>query len=263
MADPITTKIYNNQLKETYVKIELIGAPNGVAGLDANSRVALANMPLDVTPLVVDASTTTKGIVRLSNSYTGSNQTLAATEKALADGISSVRTFVTKSIIFSVATGNLTAGATVLNTVADWPTTGIYGIWLYKNGLYQNNGIDFTPDTLSKTIGLTTAATASDRYTVVFDMLLNGDTFGSVGFYNKTEIDGKLALKADINSPALTGTPTSPTNTTATNNSNQIATNQFVQNAFSYYMGGRKIVVSNSVPTGTFSKYDIWFETEF
>ena len=45
MADPITTKIYNNQLKETYVKIELIGAPNGVAGLDANSRVALANMP--------------------------------------------------------------------------------------------------------------------------------------------------------------------------------------------------------------------------
>ena len=71
------------------------------------------------------------------------------------------------------------------------------------------------------------------------------------------------ALKANINSPALTGTPTSPTNTTATNNSNQIATNQFVQNAFSYYMGGRKIVVSNSVPTGTFSKYDIWFETEF
>lgn len=44
--------------------------------------------------------------------------------------------------------------------------------------------------------------------------------------------DTAIALKADIASPALTGTPTAPTATSSTNNT-QIATTAFVQNAIS------------------------------
>lgn len=47
-------------------------------------------------------------------------------------------------------------------------------------------------------------------------------------YYTETEIDTKLALKADLASPALTGTPTAPTATKGTDTT-QIATTAFVQ----------------------------------
>lgn len=49
--------------------------------------------------------------------------------------------------------------------------------------------------------------------------------------YTTTQIDTALNLKAPLSSPAFTGTPTAPTATDGTNTT-QIATTQFVQNAF-------------------------------
>ena len=50
-------------------------------------------------------------------------------------------------------------------------------------------------------------------------------------YYTESEIDTKLNLKANLTSPALTGTPTAPTAADGTNTT-QIATTQFVHNAF-------------------------------
>lgn len=260
---PDTTKIYDNQLKEDYINVNSIGVAGGVPALDENVKIYIENLPDNLTTLVVDGTLTNKGIVQLSNNYAGTSQSLAVTEKALSDGLGSVRTFMTKSIIYSVDEGNLVAGSRLLDATEHWPTTSIYGITLYKNGLYQNAGLDFTPDSITKTVELTVAAAATDRYTLIFDMLLNGDTFGAAGFYNKLEIDEKLALKANIKSPTFTGVPKAPTNTTVTDSTNQIATNEFVDNAFEYYTGNHRIVVSPTTPTGTYSKYDVWIKTQF
>ena len=50
-------------------------------------------------------------------------------------------------------------------------------------------------------------------------------------YYTESEIDTALSTKAPLASPALTGTPTAPTAADGTNTT-QIATTQFVQNAF-------------------------------
>lgn len=258
-----TTKIHDLQLQEDYIKTERIGAPNGVVGLNEVARINMENMPTDVTPLVVDATIDNKGKTQLSNSYSGTSQSLAVTEKALSDGIASIRTFITRSNVYSVALGNLTNGSNIINVMDIWPSEILYGIWVFKNGLYQNHDVDWSADILTKTIKLTTPTTINDQYTVVFDIVLNGDTFGSSGFYTKAEMDYYLNLKADKESPTLTGTPLSTTNSTPTDNSKQIATDEFVQNAFEYYIGSQRIIVSSTEPVGTFNKYDIWIRPEF
>jgi len=50
-------------------------------------------------------------------------------------------------------------------------------------------------------------------------------------YYTESEMDTKLAAKAPLASPALTGTPTAPTATRGTNTT-QIASTAFVQDAF-------------------------------
>lgn len=66
-----------------------------------------------------------------------------------------------------------------------------------------------------------------------------------------------LALKANINSPALTGTPTAPTAAKGTNNT-QIATTAFVMAAISAISSQGKIV-SYSLAQNGYVKWDIGF----
>lgn len=59
------------------------------------------------TASIADATTSGKGAVQLSNSYTGSSQTLATTEKALSDGLGTKENTLTK--------GNLSAGSSKIS----------------------------------------------------------------------------------------------------------------------------------------------------
>lgn len=67
-----------------------------------------------------------------------------------------------------------------------------------------------------------------------------------------------LNSKANTNSPALTGTPTAPTASSGTNNT-QIATTAFVQNAISGFGSGVDVQLSSSQPSGQ-STGDLWFK---
>ena len=62
-------------------------------------------------------------------------------------------------------------------------------------------------------------------------------TPGNIGAYTKTETDERLASKAPLASPALTGTPTAPTAGRGTN-STQIATTAFVVQAITALING-------------------------
>lgn len=67
-----------------------------------------------------------------------------------------------------------------------------------------------------------------------------------------------LNNKANINSPALTGTPTAPTASSGTNNT-QIATTAFVQNALSSASGGTTVYVQSGTPSGA-KTGDLWYK---
>lgn len=63
-----------------------------------------------------------------------------------------------------------------------------------------------------------------------------------------TAIASAISSKADINSPALTGTPTAPTAATSTNTT-QVATTAFVQTAIGAALTGVIVMWSGSVAT--------------
>lgn len=65
-------------------------------------------------------------------------------------------------------------------------------------------------------------------------------------------------LKANLNSPNLTGIPTAPTANKGTN-SDQIATTSFVQSAMADVGGGTEIIVSNIQPDNQ-KTGDFWFK---
>jgi hypothetical protein len=67
-----------------------------------------------------------------------------------------------------------------------------------------------------------------------------------------TAVASAISSKADLNSPALTGTPTAPT-ATASTNTTQLATTAFVQSAVSAALTGVIVMWSGSIaniPTG-------------
>lgn len=67
-----------------------------------------------------------------------------------------------------------------------------------------------------------------------------------------------LNSKANTNSPALTGTPTAPTASSGTNNT-QIATTAFVQEALSSAGGGTTVYVQSGTPSGA-KTGDLWYK---
>lgn len=74
-------------------------------------------------------------------------------------------------------------------------------------------------------------------------------------YYTESEMDTKLNAKANLASPALTGTPTAPTAASGTNTT-QIATTAFVQSAIG---DTAKVYVASTQPSGMASG-DIWFQ---
>lgn len=242
----IKTEIYDNQLKESYLFTNLINTANGVAGLDNSTKLSISLIPdiTNNTDVIKEASTIQKGIVQLSGSYTGSNENLAVNEKALSTGLSNVRTYFTDSNIFTVANGDINVGQTIINISNIWPTTELFGVSVYRNGLYQNDTIDFHLDAIDKSLVLSSGVISNEKITVVFDWLLNAEVLNTNLYHNA----------------GLTGIPTAPTASDILSDTNQIATTAFVQNAFSYYIGGHQIIVSETEPIGLFNDNDIWID---
>lgn len=102
--------------------------------LTANSPITLSNSTRQLIGgaaaiSITDASTTAKGAVKLSNSFSGTSQTLATTEKALSDGLATKLTGsgLTMGII------NLSANGNVVSTFS-----GTYTLyWDKTNGKFQ------------------------------------------------------------------------------------------------------------------------------
>lgn len=83
---------------------------------------------------------------------------------------------------------------------------------------------------------------------------------GTVSTLNETvsSVQSELNKKAPLASPKLTGTPTAPTASSGTNNT-QIATTAFVKTAISGIDSGVDIQLSSTKPSGQ-SKGDIWLK---
>ena len=76
--------------------------------------------------------------------------------------------------------------------------------------------------------------------------------------YTDIYLTNSIATKANIDSPAFTGSPTAPTQS-STDNSTRIATTAFVQTVVqSAGGGGTEIILSSSQPSGQ-SEGSIWF----
>ena len=111
--------------------------------------------------------------------------------------------------------------------VTDKPTLG---------ALSSLDSIDYTTNKLTNkpTLGNLAAKNTVDWDTDITDI---PSTFPPEShnhderYYTTTQVDTSLSTKAPLASPALTGTPTAPTAADGTNTT-QIATTQFVQNAF-------------------------------
>lgn len=71
-------------------------------------------------------------------------------------------------------------------------------------------------------------------------------------------LQSSLNSKANVNSPALTGTPTAPTASAGTNTT-QIATTAFVQEALSGVGGGTTVYVQSGQPVGA-KTGDLWYK---
>ena len=94
-----------------------------------------------------------------------------------------------------------------------------------------------------------------------------GDLTDEVGTINTTvdsmnstvsSLQSSLNSKANVNSPALTGTPTAPTARAGTNTT-QIATTAFVKTAVSNADKGTKIYVQSGQPSGA-KTGDLWYK---
>lgn len=127
---------------------------------------------------------------------------------------------------FGWTAGNL-RWATVMESSADF---AIYS--------YDSDGLNPI-----RRIGLQNAVGGNELYVGSATLSYGGNVVYHAGNFNP-------ALKADLNSPALTGTPTAPTAAPSTNTT-QLATTAFVQNAVASVSGGGGGITWNIVSTNT------------
>ena len=163
------------------------------------------------------------------NAYTTANDTLIATKQDIISGTSSLTCgqFTSSSIVDN---GNLTVKG---NTIIGQDST-VLGITLHDTLIvnavptfYQApnmSGSNITNGTIAQTAVIN----------LVSDLALKVDS---------STLNATLSTKANLNSPSLTGIPTS---TTAANNTNttQIATTAFVQSAISDLVGGAPLALN-------------------
>lgn len=210
-----------------FVLTEDKDAAGGVAGLDANAKIPIAGL--------YEATTSGKGITKLTDSVTSTSTASAATPnsvKTVYDKTISVKNSLDNEIQRAIAAeNNLESKKLDKTTIADSSTPGLV-----------KSGTDISVDSLGNVSvndnshnhivsNLSDLTATADELNV-----LDGMT-ASTAELNYTKgltgnIQTQLNAKAPLAGPVLTGTPKAPTASAGTNTT-QIATTAFVQTAVS------------------------------
>nr|WP_317246671.1 MULTISPECIES: phage tail protein [Pseudomonas] len=127
---------------------------------------------------------------------------------------------VTSGLLVVVERGTVN-GDSAWQLVTDAPITLgvsalVFEMAFGRTGVAENTYRSVTVDKYGRVVAATNPTTAAG--------------YGLTDVYTKTQSDQALALKAPLDSPALTGTPTAPTQA-AGNNTTRLATTAFVQSA--------------------------------
>lgn len=204
-----------NSLPNIYVPLSDVAAVDGVASLNSSGKVPDTQLDIDERIQDVSAKLITDGThTNISVSYDDVNQTLNFT----SEGGASVS-------IVSTAPASPSSGDLWL----DSDTAILYAFdgsfWVEISGAGGGGGVDESAITAAITNLINGAPGDLNTLNELAAAIGNDSNFA-------TTITNALALKANIASPALTGTPTAPTAAAGTNTT-QIATTAFVGTAVS------------------------------
>ena len=196
------------------------GVANGVATLDANTKIPLTQLPDYILGQVLYGGNVTTGAVA---TLTPNAKTKLGTTSAiitLTNDTAAITGYVANNSIYYIADSDFTFAGIALLT----------GDWLISNGSAWTK-IDNT----DAVTGVKGEAESSYRIgnvniTKANDGLGNVNNTSDANKPISTATQTALNSKATLASPALTGTPTAPTPSTETNTT-QIATTAFVKNS--------------------------------
>jgi hypothetical protein len=188
----------------------------------ANVNITAVNNRLDSVNTAIDAALTANLATKadlISPTFSGTPETPTAAVNTLSSQIASTA-FVMNTL-----------GANILPRIAAVNTSMIANVAaanVYTDGAYS-------------------AIAALDLGVTNQLVLFNND------------VSANLALKANLISPALTGTPTAPTAAFGAN-TGQIATTAYVMTRAAYWDGSRKFVSTGNPTVSDGSNGDIWFK---
>ena len=196
------------------------GAANGLAELDAGSKVPTSQLPTSVL-----------GDVSYQGTWNASTNTPALTSGA-----------GTKGFYYTVSV----TGSTTLNGISDWKVTDMA---IFNGTIWEK--VDNTND-VNSVAGKTGTVTLDNSDVGLGNVDNTADTAKPVSTAQQTALN----LKANLASPALTGTPTAPTQS-ASDNSTKLATTAYTDTAVSGAGGFTQLASDPASP----SAGDSWFNT--
>ena len=247
-TDGSNTFTIENTLTDSSIKIQTNPGGSTVDSLTVDGitgNVSVRGMP--TTPLGV----ATKSYVDYVKSVTD------------ADLESNV-TILTTAINNNVSAINNTIGA--LDLRVEQNEQDIVDLFLLDSVKAPKDSPDFVgvPTAPTASIGTDTTQVATTEYVMAQDSARKSSTdidiAANVAAIN-ADMTGRLALKANVASPAFTGTPTAP-NPVFGANTAQVATTQFVQIATKYWDGSKKIISTDYPDPGQGNIGDFWFRIE-
>lgn len=202
-----------NSLPNIYVPLSDVAAVDGVASLNSSGKVPDTQLDIDERIQDVSAKLITDGThTNISVTYDDINQTLSF----VSEGGASVSIVPTAPA--SPSSGDLWLDS---DTAILYAFDGSF--WVEISGAGGGGGVDESAITAAITNLINGAPGVLDTLNELAAAIGNDSNFA-------TTITNALALKANIASPALTGTPTAPTAALGTNTT-QLATTEFVQSA--------------------------------
>lgn len=211
------------KLSQTYVQTSAVASPNGVASLDGSGKVPSGQLPTTTTP---DATTSSKGIVQLTNDFGGTATAPTVTSTHLssalpvnqggtgsttqnfvdlsnAQSVGGVKTFTSAPVVPSnsfpeSAITNLTADLATIPSVPQPADNYLYG-WTGPPEFFVSNVAPTATEVYLQRIIVTANATINNLYFFVTSagsgMTANRNF---VGLYNASGT--RLGLSADCSS---------------------------------------------------------------